>query len=210
MKMLKKTLALALCVLMLAGCMTWSVSMSSSAAVSGLPTTLIVGYWHNFNNGSTTTKLANVHNDWDVINVSFMETEGDRCTAKFAPDTDVYPSNGVAQMKADIQTLQSKGKKVVISLGGQNGSIGLGSTAARDTFLSTSMAIIDQYGFDGFDVDLEGSSITISGSDSLTNLSSPIQVNLNYILHYYVAHYGSDFLITMAPEHPYVQGGSLG
>lgn len=208
MKYAKKFLASMLSVLLLAGSLSTPAAFSSSAA-GGLPANVIVGYWHNFDNGSTKTQLGDVHPEWDVLNVSFMETQGDRCTAKFAPDTDVYPQNGEEMMKEDIKELQAKGKKVVISLGGQNGSILLNSAEQRDTFLKTSMAVIDEYGFDGFDVDLEGSSITITGSDSLEKLSTPIQVNLNYILHQYVATYGSDFIITMAPEHPYVQGGSI-
>ena len=208
MKLLKKALSVALCVMMVAGCMVGSYAFSSSAA-SGLPTNLIVGYWHNFNNGSTTTHLADVNPEWDVLNVSFMETEGDRCTAKFVPDTDVYTTgDAAAQLKSDIAACQARGQKVCVSLGGQNGTISLNNNTQRDTFLSTSMAVIEEYGFDGFDVDLEGSSITLSG-DTLATLSSPIQVNLSYILHHYVATYGSDFLITMAPEHPYVHGGSI-
>jgi chitinase len=46
----------------------------------------LVGYWHNFDNGSGNIRLRNVSNNWNVINVSFAEptspTSGDRATSR--------------------------------------------------------------------------------------------------------------------------------
>ncbi len=47
----------------------------------------------------------------------FGETGGDRSTVEFSP---VYGTD--AEFKSDISYLKSKGKKVVLSIGGQNGS----------------------------------------------------------------------------------------
>lgn len=212
---MKKLLSIALSLAFVVSCLLISPAKNdvTVSAAGSLPSNLVVGYWHNFDNGSTTTKLRDVNPGWDVLNVSFMMTSGDRCTAIFAPDNKIYSGTEEA-MKAeflsDVQYLQSKGKKVCISLGGETGTISLPNNAARDTFLTTATEILDTYGFDGFDVDLEGSSVTTSTGDAIGTLSSPIQVNLDYILHRLVAQFGSDFIITMAPEHPYVQGGSIG
>lgn len=209
---LKKFISAALAFTVLAGSVAINAGMTASAS-QALPANIIVGYWHNFSNGSTTTKLRDVNENWDVINVSFMVTSGDRSTATFEPDSAIYSGSleqRIAEFKSDVKYLQSRGKNVVISLGGETGSISLPNDAARDKFLNTSLAIIEEYGFDGFDVDLEGSSVTISQGDTIENCVSPIQVNIVYLLHQYKSRFGSDFIISMAPEHPYVQGGVFG
>ncbi len=206
----RKALAAVLSAVMLLSCMALSPVSTASAESSKLPVNVIVGYWHNFNNGSTVTKLGDVNPNWDVVIASFMTTGRDYCTAEFEPDSEVYSGDLAARKAAfiaDVKKLQARGVKVMVSLGGQNGHIELGSDAQRDNFLTTAINVIKEYGFDGFDVDLEGSSITITGSDSVETCASPIQKNLNYVLHKLVEEFGSDFMITMAPEHPYVQGG---
>lgn len=212
----KKLVAVAASAAICLGCMAIPGNNVEVQAKSNepLPSNIIVGYWHNFkNNSNIVTKLRDVNPEWDVINVSFMMTNGDRHTAIFEPDKDVYPGTleeRIEEFKSDVKYLQSQGKHVCISLGGETGSISLPNDAAKDTFLETSMAILEEYGFDGFDVDLEGSSVTMSSGDTVDNCSSPIQVYLVEILHKIKAHFGDDFIISMAPEHPYVQGGAIG
>lgn len=46
------------------------------------------------------------------------ETGGDRSTVEFSP---VYGTD--AEFKSDISYLKSKGKKIVLSIGGQNGVV---------------------------------------------------------------------------------------
>ncbi|MGR6018982.1 hypothetical protein ACT7CU_12420 [Bacillus paranthracis] len=40
-------------------------------AANNLGSKLLVGYWHNFDNGTGIIKLRDVSPKWDVINVSF-------------------------------------------------------------------------------------------------------------------------------------------
>lgn len=75
-------------------------------AANNLGSKLLVGYWHNFDNGTGIIKLKDVSPKWDVINVSFGETGGDRSTVEFSP---VYGTD--AEFKSDISYLKSKGKK---------------------------------------------------------------------------------------------------
>ncbi|MFX7849685.1 glycosyl hydrolase family 18 protein, partial [Acinetobacter baumannii] len=56
---------------------------------------------------------------------------------------------------ADIKAKRAQGKKVVLSLGGQNGSVSVGSDAEATAFANSLSAIIGKYGFDGIDLDLE-------------------------------------------------------
>lgn len=183
---------------------------ASAVSHSQLPVNIVVGYWHNFSNGSTVTKLRDVNPGWDVINVSFLITETDNNTAFFEPDDAVYSGTleqRKAEFKSDVQYLQQQGKKVVVSIGGETGRLEIANTAARDNFLATSKAIIDEYGFDGLDVDLENTSVKMDAADKIGSLSSVFQTGITYILHDLKSTYGSDFIISMAPEHVYVQSG---
>ncbi|OPA75143.1 chitinase [Paenibacillus selenitireducens] len=166
----------------------------------------MVGYWHNFDNGSGFIKLRDVSPKFDVINVSFAEpssgvTNG---TIGFTPYN--YTD---ADFKADVAYLQSQGKKVIISIGGQNGQVQLASTAARDNFVNSVTAIIEKYGFDGLDVDFEGHSLFLNSGDSdFKNPTTPVIVNLISALRSINDHFGTDkFYLTMAPETFFVQLG---
>ena len=61
--------------------------------------------------------------------------------------------------KQDIKDLQAKGKKIVLSIGGYEGYFSLTSKQAVDQFVSDIKGIVDEYGFDGIDIDLEQSSV---------------------------------------------------
>lgn len=166
----------------------------------------IVGYWHNFDNGSGFIKLRDVSTKFDVINVSFAEpTSGvSNGTIGFTPYT--YTD---ADFKADVAYLQNQGKKVVISIGGANGQVQLASTTARDNFVNSVTAIIEKYGFDGLDVDFEGHSLFLNAGDSdFKNPTTPVIVNLISALRTINDHFGTNkFYLTMAPETFFVQLG---
>lgn len=167
---------------------------------------LLVGYWHNFDNGAGIVKIRDVDPAWDVINVSFGETYSDRAVVELHP---VYNEK---EFIADIDYVQSKGKKVVLSLGGAEGTIQIPTDAAREKFMTSLTGLIDKYGFDGIDIDLEGGSgmILQPGDTDLKNPITPQIVNFIKIIKALVAKYGDDFIISMAPELSYVQGGNTG
>jgi len=116
--------------------------------------------------------MADVPAAWDIINLAFGEptsvTSGDirfnRCPAAECPGVE---SDG--EFTAAIRTKQAQGKKVLISIGGQNGQVQLTMTAARDAFVNSVSAIIDRYGLDGLDVDFEGHSLFLN-SGPITGL----------------------------------------
>lgn len=182
------------------------IPVNTPIAHAALASKTIVGYWHNFDNGSGFIKLRDVSPKFDVINVSFAEpssgvTNG---TIGFTPYN--YTD---ADFKADIAYLQSQGKKVMISIGGANGQVQLASTAARDNFVNSVTAIIEKYGFDGLDVDFEGHSLYLNSGDSdFKNPTTPVIVNLISALRSINDHFGtSNFYLTMAPETFFVQLG---
>ncbi|MFC4016261.1 chitinase [Nonomuraea purpurea] len=178
----------------------------------GLPKRVMVGYLHaSFANGSGYIRMSEVPGEWDVINLAFGEptsvTSGDirfrQCPAAECPN--VEPE---ADFIAAIRAKQAQGKKVLISIGGQNGQVQLTTTAARDTFVRSVAAIIDRYGLDGLDIDFEGHSLYLDqGDTNLANPTTPVIVNLISALKTLKARYGSRFVLTMAPETFFVQLG---
>ncbi|MFG2958750.1 chitinase [Streptomyces sp. NPDC048291] len=190
-----------------------AVTATTTAGSSGdLPTHALVGYLHSsFANGSGYTRLADVPDSWDVIDLAFGEptsaTSGDirfnRCPVTECPNVE-----SDADFKAAIKAKQAAGKKVLISIGGANGQVQLTTTAARDAFVSSVSNIIDTYGLDGLDIDFEGHSLSLDASDTdFRNPTTPVIVNLISALKTLKAKYGSKFVLSMAPETFFVQMG---
>ncbi|WP_390881324.1 chitinase [Bacillus bingmayongensis] len=178
------------------------VTSLQAKAENSLGPKLLVGYWHNFDNGTGIIKLKDVSPKWDVINVSFGETGSDRSTVEFTP---IYGTD--TEFKNDIAYLKSKGKKVVLSIGGQNGVVLLPDNNAKQRFVDSLQYLIDKYGFDGIDIDLE-SGITLNAGDNDFKNPKTLQItNLISAIRTISEHYGPDFLLSMAPETAYVQGG---
>jgi len=172
---------------------------------------LLIGYWHTWSGGVPFVKLRDVNSNWDVINISFAEpvaagsTDG-RMKFVISGLTSDYTIN---DFKADIKTLQSQGKKVVLSIGGYEGFFSLTSAAAESQFVSDIKGFINEYGFDGIDIDLEQSSVSLnSGTDpDFRNPTSPKVVHMISAIRQIVDSYGSNFILSWAPETFYMQLG---
>lgn len=124
----------------------------------------------------------------------------------FLPDDAIYASTD--EFKNDVALLQSQGKKVLISIGGANGTIHLENSVDAQNFSSTMTGIISEYGFDGLDIDLEGSSLSLGAGDSDFRFpSSPRVVYFIEGMDQVLANFGADFILSAAPETAYVQGG---
>ncbi|MCD0447324.1 glycoside hydrolase family 18 protein [Glycomyces sp. A-F 0318] len=185
---------------------------TSGCSGSGLADRALIGYLHtSFANGSGYIRMADVPSEWDVINLAFGEptspTSGDirfsLCPAAECPNVETK-----AEFIAAIAEQQAQGKKVLLSIGGQNGQVQLTTAAARDAFVSSVGAIIDEYGLDGLDVDLEGHSLYFDAGDTdFRNPTTPVIVNLIGALRSLTDEYGDDFVLSMAPETFFVQVG---
>ncbi|WP_406185145.1 chitinase [Streptomyces sp. NBC_01006] len=178
----------------------------------GLPAHALVGYLHaSFANGSGYVRMADVPASWDVINLAFGEptsvTSGD-IRFSLCPVGECPNVESAAEFKAAIKAKQAAGKKVLISIGGQNGQVQLATTAARDTFVSSVSKIIDEYGLNGLDIDFEGHSLSLATGDTdFRAPTTPVIVNLIAAVKTLKAKYGPDFVLTMAPETFFVQLG---
>ncbi|MBN0047858.1 carbohydrate binding domain-containing protein [Streptomyces actuosus] len=192
--------------------LTATTASGSGGGTADLPPHALVGYLHaGFANGSGYTRLADVPDSWDVIDLAFGEptstTSGDirftRCPVTRCPNAE-----SDAEFKAAVRAKQAAGKKVLISIGGQNGQVRLTTAAARDAFVTSVSKIIDEYGLDGLDIDFEGHSLSLDADDTdFRNPTTPVIVNLISAVRTLKARYGAHFVLTTAPETFFVQLG---
>ncbi|USD61480.1 chitinase [Vibrio sp. SCSIO 43140] len=182
-----------------------SVGVSAKSVVQ--PKHKLIGYWHNFVNGAgCPIPLNQMSKDWDIIDIAFADNDrNSNGTVHFnLYNGDIYSSCAPidpVQFKQDIKDLQAEGKIIVLSLGGAEGTITLNTDTDETAFVSSLSEIINEWGFDGLDVDYESGSNLVHGSQ--------IQARLPRALKAIEANTGGDMYLTMAPEHPYVQGGMV-
>ena len=167
----------------------------------------LVGYWHNWNDGSAPyIQLDAIDPRYTVIEIAFAEPlAGTTYDMAFVP-------SGTAQGSfiAQVAALQAQGKKVLISIGGANATVQLNSDAQRDQFVSSLLAIVNTYGFDGIDIDLEGASVSSTGG----SIAAPVDASIIRLIdaieaigNAFETQSGTPMMLTMAPETAYVQGG---
>lgn len=167
---------------------------------------IIIGYWHNFDNGSGFIPLTQVSNNFDIINVSFAEPgpsspNGEMVFIPYGRTT--------AEFQSDIAVMHSRGKKVLISVGGYVGStFTLNTPAATTNFINSMQNIISLYGFDGMDIDWEQNVLVLEqGDTSITNPTSKTVVNTITAITTIRNHFGSNFMLTYGMETFFVQLG---
>ncbi|MEV5695721.1 chitinase, partial [Micromonospora globbae] len=125
---------------------------------TGLPAHVLTGYWHNFDNPAVELRLRDVPAEYDLVAVAFAEATATPGAVTFAVDPGLSAALGGytdADFTADVRTLQSRGKKVIISVGGETGRVSVNDAASAVAFSDSVYALIQRYGFDGVDIDLE-------------------------------------------------------
>ncbi|WP_407636978.1 chitinase [Hamadaea tsunoensis] len=167
-----------------------NVTGTTTGCTTGtLPKHLLTGYWQNFTNGATPLKLASVPTTYDIVAIAFANADpGNAGGVTFTVDSGLSSALGGytdAQLKADVTTLHSRGQKVILSVGGEKGSVSVGSSAAATNFANSVYAIMSSFGFDGVDIDLENGLNATYMEQALRSLRSKA---------------GSGLLITMAPQ----------
>ncbi|NUP50362.1 MAG: carbohydrate-binding protein, partial [Catenulispora sp.] len=153
-----------------------------------LPKHVLTGYWQDFVNSATPLKLAATPAGYNLVAVAFADADpANQGGVTFTLDSQLASTLGYtdAQFKADISTLHSRGQKVIISVGGQNGAISVASSAAATNFANSVYGLMQSYGFDGVDIDLENGVNATYMAQALRSLSAKA---------------GSGLIITMAPQ----------
>lgn len=121
----------------------------------------IVGYWENWRHDDTSTgidlKLSDVPEGYDIVILAFVYGNSDG-TVTFSLNQDYL---GTAlnytedEFKEDIQELQARGQKVILSIGGENGAISVTNDSQVNNFVSSVTNLIKEYDLDGIDIDIE-------------------------------------------------------
>lgn len=167
---------------------------------------LLVGYWHDFDNGSVNLPLAKVAANFDVIIVAFAGTTTDSSTISFDVDPVIESQ---AQFITDVQTLHGQNKKVLLSLGGANGHVAINTAQDITNFVQSVSGLIQTYGFDGIDMDIESNAFVLAAGDNdFMNPKTPAIVNTINALHQLAARFPG-FLLTFAPQIADVQEANV-
>ncbi|WP_033009441.1 immunoglobulin-like domain-containing protein [Vibrio rotiferianus] len=167
---------------------------------------VVVGYWHNWCDGAgykggnaPCVTLDEVDPMYNVVNVSFMKvfntSEGRIPTFKLDPNIGLSEQQFIDQIGA----LNQQGRAVLIALGGADAHVEL-KTGDEQAFAQEIIRLTDKFGFDGLDIDLEQSAVTASDNQTV------IPAALRLVKEHYQKQ-GKNFLITMAPEFPYLTEG---
>ena len=169
-----------------------SATVTATTAPSGggggggsLPKHAVTGYWQNFDNGATVQKLSDVPSHYDIIAVAFADATGTPGQVTFNLDSAGLGGYTVDQFKADIRAKQAAGKKVIISVGGERGTVTVNDAASATNFANSVYALMQTYGFDGVDIDLENGLNATYMTQALRSLSAKA---------------GPSMILTMAPQ----------
>lgn len=166
---------------------------------------VVVGYWHNWCDGAgykggiaPCVTLAQVNPQYNVVDVSFMKSYGANGSI---PTFKLDPAIGLteAQFIDQISELNRQGRAVLIALGGADAHIELRNGQEQD-LANEIIRLVEKYGFDGLDIDLEQAAVTAADN----------QIVIPAALRIVKDHYRKqqkNFLITMAPEFPYLTTG---
>jgi chitinase len=184
------------------------VSVSPEPTVAAIPLGgsptrhRMIGYW------TGTFPLREVSPQWDVILVAFDEP--DRNAPEGTLRLHLHAGLDLEQFKADIASLKSQGKKVMISLGGGGKVFTLVDPTSIPNFVSSVTQIVTEYGFDGIDLDFESPSLDIDPGDTdFKHPTTPSIVNLISALRQLHDRFGPGFMISLVPEGPQMPAGAL-
>jgi chitinase len=154
----------------------------------------LIGY---FEGGGS---LRDVSPQWDIIIATFA--------APVKGSTSLLRFEAPASFTADVAYLKSKGKKVLISLGGGGAVVTLKTQQDVHNYVSSVSAIVQKYGFDGVDLDIETPSLMIEPGDTdFRRPKTPSIVNLIAAMHQLREHFGPTFMVAEVPEAAQTQAG---
>ncbi|MFD6524614.1 MULTISPECIES: glycosyl hydrolase family 18 protein [unclassified Isoptericola] len=167
---------------------------AAAAAVAGGP--WLTGYWQNFDNGATVLRLSQVPAAYNLVAVAFAENQaGTPGGITFEVASAELGGYTEAQFKADVAAMHAQGRKVVLSVGGEKGNVVISNATEAKSFADSAYALMQEYGFDGVDIDLEHGIDATAMADALHQLS---------------ARAGPDLILTMAPQTIDYQATSMG
>ena len=161
---------------------------------------ILMGFWHNWPAGYgdgyqggqfANLDLVDVPQHYNVVAVAFMKGHG-------IPTFKPYNLSD-EEFRRQVGVLNSQGRAVLISLGGADAHIEL-HKGDEQPLANEIIRLVEVYGFDGLDIDLEQSAIDFA--DNKTVLPAALKL----VKDHYKGE-GKHFIISMAPEFPYLRVG---
>ncbi|QIH09206.1 MULTISPECIES: glycosyl hydrolase family 18 protein [unclassified Pseudomonas] len=158
---------------------------------------ILMGFWHNWAAGAAdgyqrgqfaNLSLLDVPKEYNVVAVAFMKGNG-------IPTFKPYNLSD-AEFRRQVGVLNSQGRAVLISLGGADAHIEL-HKGNEQPLANEIIRLVETYGFDGLDIDLEQSAIDFADNKSV------LPAALKLVKDHYAGQ-GKHFIISMAPEFPYL------
>ncbi|MCB5178438.1 chitinase [Streptomyces antimicrobicus] len=150
-----------------------------------VPKHALTGYWQNFDNGATVQRLSDVPSQYDIVAVAFADATATPGAITFNLDSAGLGGYTVAQFKADIAAKKAAGKSVVLSIGGERGTVTVDDAASATRLADSAYALMQEYGFNGIDIDLENGLNATWMTQALRALSAKA---------------GPSLVLTMAPQ----------
>ncbi|KVU40888.1 chitinase [Burkholderia ubonensis] len=159
---------------------------------------ILMGFWHNWPSDAgqgyqggrfAEIALTEIPEAYNVVAVAFMKGHG---IPTFRP----YNVSD-EEFRRQVGVLNAQQRAVLISLGGADAHIEL-YAGQEDALAAEIIRLVEVYGFDGLDIDLEQSAITFADNQTV------IPAALRMVRDHY-AKEGKHFIISMAPEFPYLR-----
>lgn len=163
---------------------------------------ILMGFWHNWKAEAgqgyqqglfAEMALTDIPENYNVIAVAFMKGSG---IPTFKPDA--YSD---LEFRRQVGVLNAQGRAVLISLGGADAHIEL-HAGQEEALAYEIVRLVETYGFDGLDIDLEQLAITHADNRIV------IPAALRRVREYYKKE-GKHFIISMAPEFPYLRTNGI-
>jgi chitinase len=160
----------------------------------------LAGYLHNWISADAGgyLPLNEVPDDYDVIHIAFVDIASDG-TVTF---TDGGKTTPIVTKEWILDKINA-GKIVTFSAGGANAAIVLDSSEKIQRFADSFIKIIEEYGVNGIDIDIEHG---LNAGISPGFPTAPVQGLIDAI-DIILLHFGEDFKLFMAPESANVMGG---
>ncbi|MGP3590113.1 carbohydrate-binding protein [Vagococcus sp. WN89Y] len=176
-----------------------STKNDSASAFIALPEKIVLGYWPNEPNTigykggqATTLDLKDAPEGYNVVAVAFMKGAG---VPGFTPHRWTPEA-----FRAQVGELNAQGRPVLLSLGGADAHIEL-ALGQEEALAYEIIRLVETYGFDGFDIDLEQSAILAGDNPTV------IPAALKMVKEHYASE-GKHFIISLAPEFPHLREGA--
>lgn len=166
---------------------------------------LLIGYFHNWTGKSTEyIRLRDVPSLYNQVNVAFAVPDPKGSGAMVFNPAKQTPD----EFKQDIAALQARGTRVLLSIGGGNHPVVLNSRNQTVAFTHSLIALIEKYGFNGIDINLEKHSLVLAPGDlDFRKPTTPRVVNLIEGIRNVVAKYDDTFVLSASPETQFLTAG---